>query len=79
MSDITEERMAEIIEQALDARARIDAESHAEHHAYIAAMIAREGRKQKLFDNVIQQLLGWGVIAIVGAIGTAVIKQFNSH
>jgi len=74
---IDEQRIAEIIAEALDSRSRIDAESHAEHHAFIASMIKREQRRQQVWDSITQQVLGWGAVAVVGAIGTAIIKVLS--
>ena len=47
-------------------------ETHKVEHDFIKAQIAKEQRRQKLFEELIKQILGWGIIALVGGLGTLV-------
>lgn len=40
-----------------------------EHREFINAWILRERRKSELWSSVQSQVLGWGIIAIIGAFG----------
>jgi hypothetical protein len=74
---MNEERLAELLDEALNRRARVDAESHSAHHAFIQTLIERENRKQQLWDAVLKQLVGWGVVAVVAYIGAWVVDQLT--
>ena len=50
---------------------------HSHHHAFIEAMIQKEERKQETWQKVKVQVLGWGVIAISGFIGTWVYNHLK--
>jgi hypothetical protein len=76
---LTEERLIEIMDEALEKRSRIDAESHAEHHAFIAALIEREHRKREMWEAIARQVLGWGAVAIAGAIGSVILKSLKVY
>jgi hypothetical protein len=43
-----------------------------EHKAFIEVMMIREQRKAELWESIKSQILGWGIIGIVGAIGAYV-------
>ena len=65
MTGITPEQIEEVLTRVLDARKKIDDEQHAEHHQYVAILIARARRRQELKEKVSQQVIGWGVIVTV--------------
>jgi hypothetical protein len=69
---LTREDIRSVVDELLDARNRIDSATHVEHHRFIEEEIERRKRRRDLIERVKQQVIGWGVIALLGAIGTAV-------
>ena len=51
--------------------------AHKEHHEFIEAMIEKERRKQEMWEKVKAHVLGWGIVAIVGGLGTVILKQIS--
>jgi len=68
---MTPDDVATAVGKELDRRRGQEIE-HKEHHAFVQKMIEREERKQEMWEKIKAQVLGWGVIALVGGIGTAV-------
>ena len=66
------------VSQELESRDRIDAETHKEHHAFIEDLLECSRRRRKLMDAIMPQVLGWGIIAILGWIGYAVYQAARS-
>lgn len=66
--------LVEAIRNLLDERARLEPEVHAEHHAFVKALMERERRKTELWEKVKTQVLGWGLIAAVGTLGTIIFE-----
>jgi len=64
------------IHDALESRAKVNNELHTEHHAFIESLIKREERKSQMWQKIKTQVLGWGILGVVGAIGTAVYHTF---
>ena len=56
----------------LEARARIDAETHRAHHEWTQAQIERAKRREELREKVLQHVLGWGTVVGVGWLGKIV-------
>jgi len=56
---------------------KISPETHEIHHDYIRTVIAKEERKAELWENVKKQVFGWGIIAMLGAIGIGVSQWFQ--
>lgn len=63
-----------IINEVLDSRREKDL-SHSEHHEFIERMIKKEERRQEIWDKVKAQVLGWGIVAIIGSIGAWILGQ----
>jgi len=68
----TRQQVIDAVHDALDQRSRIDATTHADHHQFVGHLISRYQRRRELTDKVKQQVVGWGVILLLGGIGTAV-------
>lgn len=66
-----------LLRAELEARSRIDAHAHADHHAYIADLIERAKRRREMWDRVRQQVVGWAVIGALGAAGTWAAREFS--
>lgn len=73
---MTDEEMIAAIRKGvameLEARARIDAETHRHHHEWTQAEIERRQRCEERREKVIQHVLGWGSVVGVGWLGKAV-------
>jgi hypothetical protein len=74
---IEEQRLIEIIEKALADRSRVDCEAHAEHHRFIAEWIEAQRIKKERWEDIQRQVLGWGVIAIIGTLGAITAKSLG--
>ena len=69
-----EEAVEGVMNRVLDKRRGEDLD-HKSHHAFIEEMIRKETRKQEMWEKIKAQVLGWGIVAIVGALGTFLIKH----
>jgi|LakMenEpi03Aug12_release.lakeMendotaPanAssembly.Ray.scaffolds.fasta_scaffold25435_3 hypothetical protein len=72
-----EKTLREILADVLEQHESVTAATHAEHHEFIRAMIAREKVKAERWEAIQKQVLGWGVIALIGAIGHAVSEHLK--
>jgi len=64
------------LHEVLAERAEIDTDLHASHHLFIAKWIAKEKREEERWEKIKTHVLGWGIIGIIGSIGTAVYHYF---
>ena len=56
------------INDVLDARNRVDAETHHEHHEWIQAQIKRENKRTEMYEKIGTSVAQWGILAILGLI-----------
>lgn len=73
---ITREEMKEIVHEVFDAKWAKEMDVHEDHHRFIDTMIKKEERAQQRWETIKTQVLGWGVIALIGSVGTAVYHWF---
>ena len=52
-------------------------ESHKLEHDYMKAKIAKEKRRETCYYDIQKQIIGWGIIAIVGSFGAWVWSQIT--
>ena len=67
--------VVDALEKALDKRSRIDQEKHYKHHEFIEAMIEQKVRRAQFISTIKSQVLGWGVVVVLGWIGKTVAKK----
>jgi hypothetical protein len=73
------EHMRAVLREELDARARIDADSHADHHRFISELIERSQRRREFLDKVKSQVVGWAVIAALGSFAAWIARQVGQN
>lgn len=56
----------------------IEAKTHRKHHDYIDSEIEKNARDAERWEKIKTQVLGWGVIAIVGWLGTIALKAIEN-
>lgn len=64
------------VNEALDKRRGEDTE-HKSDHAFLRMLEERERRKDEMWEKVKTQVLGWGIIAVVGGIGAWLLNHFT--
>jgi hypothetical protein len=69
------DHMRAILREELDARARIDADAHADHHRFISELIERSQRRRDMLDKIKGQVIGWAVIAALGSAAAWVARE----
>lgn len=52
-------------------------ETHKLEHDFIKAMIEREHHRIAFYRDIEKQVIGWGLIAIIGAVGAWALSQFH--
>lgn len=52
-------------------------ESHKLEHDFMKALISREKRREAFYHDIQKQIIGWGIIAIVGSFGAWVWSQVS--
>lgn len=72
---MTPEEFKKILDETL--ADHLDPITHKEHHEAIEAIILREKRKQEMWQKIKTQVLGWGIIALIGWIGSLVYKALG--
>jgi hypothetical protein len=70
------QELLDTFNEVLSARSRINNDIHTEHHDFIQILIEREERKKERWEKVKTQVLGWGIIGMIGAMGSAVYHHF---
>ena len=50
-------------------------ETHYAHHRFVEDLIARDQRRQRTKEKIKEQVIGWGVIAMLGALAAAVYNH----
>jgi len=73
------EDLKKALEEVLDARAPVDKETHIKHHKFIDVLIEEWEKKKERNEKIKTQVMGWGVILLLGAIGKAVYHYFVNH
>jgi hypothetical protein len=68
-----------VLREELDARARIDADSHADHHRFISELIERSQRRRDMLDKIRGQVIGWAVIAALGSFAAWVARHLTHN
>lgn len=74
---ISEDKLKIIIDEALESLSRIDIDMHTEHHDFIQHYIEEQERKREHWEAIQRQVFGWGIIALVGTIGSIVAHKFG--
>lgn len=65
---MTEEDLKRAIHEALDSRARIDPDTHCEHHEWITIQIEAHKRRAEMYAAITSAVLQWSIPAIFGAV-----------
>lgn len=69
------EAFREVIRDELAARSRLDAQTHADHHAFIAELVDAAKRRREMWDRVRQQVIGWAVIGSLAALAAMFARE----
>ena len=77
MSDITKDELKEVLDSALSDIGWVDQKTHEEHHEFVRMLIKKEERKKERWEKVKTQVLGWGIVALIGAVGTWVATHIK--
>lgn len=65
---VSEERFKELLCEFFDERARVDAETHGEHHQWINEQIAAQKARREMYRTITKAVLQWSIPVIAGAI-----------
>lgn len=74
--------LASALREVLNEQRSIDDETHRHDHEFIKFLKEREERRIARWEKIRQQVYGWGIIMLLGSIGTAVYQFFikgNGH
>ena len=76
MSDISKEELKEIVNTAVENVTKtfgtMDKATHADHHQFIKELIDERRRKTIFKSKIKEQVVGWGIVVFLGAVGTFV-------
>lgn len=73
---MTPEEIRNIFNEELDRRRGEDL-THKAHHAFVEAMVRREERRLEVWQNIKVHVLGWGIVAIIGGLGTWALNHLS--
>ena len=65
---ISREELRETLTEFFDERARVDAVTHGEHHAWIALKIEAEQERIGMYRSVTKAAISWSVPVLLGAV-----------
>lgn len=74
--DIVESLIAALQAQPVAVLQMDDPDEHAVHHRYIELLIEREQKRTERWEGVRKQVLGWGIVILLSAVGTSVYQAF---
>lgn len=69
--------LTDIINQTLDSRDRIDAETHRMQHEYLECLIEEHKRKKAFWDRIQRSAIGWILGAILSAVSAIGIHLYD--
>lgn len=64
-------KVVEIMSEHSGLNGAVSEEVHREHHAFIQAYIAERKRKEERWESIRRHVIGWSIIATIGAVVTA--------
>ena len=77
MPNMDPDKLQAVIAAALNTvfeeRARMPEEAHREHHAWVAARIAKERAREEFWQSMAAKSLPMLVVALLGSLGTAIV------
>lgn len=73
---MSQDDLIRAVNTALDGRDSLDAKIHKKHHEFIDTLIIDNQVRKDRKDKIITQVWGWGIIAMLSGIGTAVYHFF---
>ncbi len=83
---LTKEDIRDAVNEAMQQHMAIDAGIHAKHHTLLERLIEQQERRMRFYDRVKQQVAGWGVITVLGAIGymtyeyvVGLVRKMSGH
>ena len=65
---LTREDLRDELCRAFEERARIDQETHGEHHVWISVQISKERERTEMYASIKRAAIQWSVTSILGAI-----------
>ena len=77
MSEISKEDLKEVLDASLNELKWVDQATHKEHHSFVESLIEKEHRKQERWEKIKTQVLGWGIMVVVGSIGAWVLNHIK--
>lgn len=72
--------IAEAVAKALRdelANLTVPEDTHREHHEFIRSYIEERRIKQERAEKIKTQVVGWGIVTLLGSIGTGVYHTFQ--
>lgn len=70
------EKLKEVLLEVLNENRSVDNKIHERHHRIMDVWIQREERRQERWEKIKVQVYGWGIIGMLGTVGTAVYHFF---
>ena len=70
------EELKKAINEILDERDAFDGRTHSDHHHFVEEMIAERKRKEERRERLRQQVVGWGIISTLSAMGYGTYHMF---
>ena len=55
----------------------IDAQTHSEQHQFISEWIEEVKRKRERHEKIKTQVMGWGIVSVLGSIGTGMYHSIG--
>lgn len=71
------EELKRAINEVLDERGRIDAETHHIHHDYVAQLIERERMRKERNEKVRTHVIGWGMVTALSGLVYLIFEGFK--
>ena len=74
---MNKDEFREVIDEALNSRAPVDKDTHIKHHQFIDVLLEEHEQKKQRNEKIKTQVIGWGILAVLSGIGTAIYHWFE--
>lgn len=74
---MNKDELKEALREELDSRSPVDKEAHIKHHKFLDLFIEDFERKKERNERIKQNVIVWGIVAILSGIATAVYHWFE--
>ena len=74
---LSEDKFKDLMREVIDERVKVNADIHEAHHDFISEWIEESRIRKIRCEKIRTQVMGWGIIVVLGSVGAFVVKKFG--